>query len=128
MEAKPENIEIKIDTKSKTPVYDQVKQEIRLLIASGKLKEDEMMPSIRELASLLQINQNTIVKVYYQLDQEGFLYSLKGKGYYVKKSNQDRKIDKHRMLEELTNEFMEKVLKLGFSSEEIKDTIKKKLL
>ena len=87
-----------------------------------------MMPSIRELATILQINQNTIVKVYYQLDQEGFLYSLKGKGYYVKKSNQDREIDKHSMLEELTNEFMEKVLKLGFSSEEIKDTIKKKLM
>jgi len=127
METNSKNIEIKIDTKSKTPVYEQIKQEIKLLIASGVLPEDEMMPSIRELASTLQINQNTIVKVYYQLDMEGFLYSLKGKGYYVKKSNRDRNIDKHRMLEELTNEFMEKVLKLGFTSEEIKQTIKNKL-
>lgn len=127
METNSKNIEIKIDTKSKTPVYEQIKQEIKLLIASGVLPEDEMMPSIRELASTLQINQNTIVKVYYQLDMEGFLYSLKGKGYYVKKSNRDRTLDKHRMLEELTNEFMEKVLKLGFTSEEIKQTIKNKL-
>lgn len=125
METNSKNIEIKIDTKSKTPVYDQIKQEIKLLIASGVLSEDEMMPSIRELASTLQINQNTIVKVYYQLDMEGFLYSQKGKGYFVKKSNQDRKIDKHRMLEELTNEFMEKVSKLGFSTEEIIESIKK---
>ena len=63
METNSKNIEIKIDTKSKTPVYEQIKQEIKLLIASGVLPEDEMMPSIRELASTLQINQNTIVKV-----------------------------------------------------------------
>ncbi|MCK4979076.1 MAG: GntR family transcriptional regulator [Candidatus Delongbacteria bacterium] len=120
------NIEIKIDTGSKTPVYDQIKQEIKLSIASGKLLEDEKMPSIRELASSLQINHNTIVKVYFQLDIEGYLYSQKGIGYFVKKNKDDRNIEKYRILDELTKEYLEKISKLGFSTEEIIKSLNKK--
>ena len=125
METKLKNIEIKIDTGSKTPVYDQIKQEIKLSIASGKLLEDEKMPSIRELASSLQINHNTIVKVYFQLDVEGYLYSQKGIGYFVKKNKDDQNIEKYKLLEDLTIEYMEKVSKLGYSVEDITKIIKK---
>ena len=79
-EIKP--LDFEIDARSAIPVYEQVKQEIKLLIMSNYLEEGDQLVPIRELATRLQINPNTIVKVYYQLDVEGYIYSLPGSGYF----------------------------------------------
>ena len=76
-------LNISLDNKSAVPVYEQVKQAIRWSILSGYLEAGDQLPSLRELATMLHINPNTIVKVYFQLEVEGFVSSRAGSGFFV---------------------------------------------
>lgn len=123
-EIKPLNFEI--DVHSAIPVYEQVKQEIKLLIISGYLEEEDQLTPIRELAANLRINVNTIVKVYYQLDVEGYIYSQPGSGYFVRgvrKENQDEKLE---LFEQITEDYISKALKLGYSLEDMAAKLQKR--
>lgn len=65
------------------PLYEQIKEKLKQLIISGILRENEKIPSVRELAVSLTINPNTIQKAYKDLESEGYIYSLKAKGSFV---------------------------------------------
>mgnify|MGYP000845557242 CR=1 FL=1 len=65
------------------PIYEQIKDNIKQLIITGALKEGEKLPSVRELAQTTSINPNTIQKAYKDLESEGFIYSVLGRGNYV---------------------------------------------
>lgn len=65
------------------PIYLQIKDGLKKLIVSGALEAEEQMPSVRELAGMLAINANTIQRAYRELEAEGFLYSIAGKGTFV---------------------------------------------
>jgi len=114
-------ITIQVDAKSALPVYEQIKRAIKLAILSGHLEEGEQLMSIRELALKLQVNPNTIIKVYYQLEVEGFIYSRPGAGYYVKLDRKKIQKEKSELFRNITNDYISKVLALGYS---IEDTIK----
>lgn len=116
-ELKP--LDIAIDPQSPIPVYEQVKQEIKLSIISGDLEKDDRLVPIRELATRLKINPNTIVKVYYQLDVEGFVYSLPGSGYFVRGDVQTRDKEKKDLFKNVTEEYFSKALKLGYSVDDM---------
>lgn len=74
---------ITIDYQSKLPLYEQVSTRFQSLILRGILPPDRQMPSVRSLAVELSINPNTIQKAYSLLEQQGYIYSVKGKGNYV---------------------------------------------
>ena len=74
---------ITVDYQSKTPLYEQIVERFSLLILKGVLKPDEKMPSVRSRAISLSINPNTIQKAYAALEQQGYLYSVKGRGSFV---------------------------------------------
>ena len=76
-----------IDNKSGTPIYDQIYTQLKGQIISGALKEDESLPSIRGLAKDLRISVITTKRAYDELEQEGFIYTLPGKGSFVAKRN-----------------------------------------
>jgi GntR family transcriptional regulator len=116
-ELKP--LDIKIDPQSPIPVYEQVKQGIKLSIISGHLEEDDRLVPIRELATRLKINPNTIVKVYYQLDVEGFIYSQPGSGYYVRGDVRTRDEEKINLFKNVTEDYIAKASKLGYSLEDM---------
>ena len=78
---------ILIDNKSGTPIYDQIYSQIKSQIISGALKEDEMLPSIRGLAKDLRISFITTKRAYEELEKDGFIYTLPGKGCYVAPKN-----------------------------------------
>lgn len=78
---------ILIDNKSGAPIYDQIYSQIKSQIISGVLKEDEMLPSIRGLAKDLRISFITTKRAYEELEKEGFIYTLPGKGCYVAPKN-----------------------------------------
>lgn len=79
---------IQLNYRDSKPIYEQIKDGIRRLIISNSLAPDEKIPSVRELASSLAINPNTIQKAYHELETEGYLYSLPGKGNFVAKRNE----------------------------------------
>lgn len=76
---------IQVDIRSRMPIYEQLQQNIRKLILQGDLKEDEKIPSVRELSATLTINPNTIQKAYKALERDGFIYSVSGRGNFVSK-------------------------------------------
>ncbi len=73
----------KVDPNSPVPVYVQIKQKVKELIASGKFKEGDFLPSVRRLASDLGVNFNTVAKAYRDLTIEGVIKPLRGEGYVV---------------------------------------------
>ena len=82
-----------IDYKDTRPIYEQVAGKFKALILKGALQADEQMPSVRSLAMELSINPNTIQKAYSVLEQEGYIYPVKGRGNFVS-GNSELKVKK----------------------------------
>lgn len=76
-----------IDNKSGTPIYDQIYSQIKNHIISGVLRENELLPSIRGLAKDLRISFITTKRAYEELEREGFIYTVPAKGCYVAPKN-----------------------------------------
>ena len=74
---------VTMNNRDPRPIYEQVKDNYRKLIVSGVLSPDEKLPSVRELATELAINPNTIQRAYRELEQEGIIYSVPGKGSFA---------------------------------------------
>lgn len=92
---------IQLNYRDPRPIYEQVKDGIRKLAYSGMLGPDDKLPSVRELAMKLAINPNTISRAYKELEQEGFLYTVTGKGTFI---NQEYDLNDSRK-EELWQQF-----------------------
>lgn len=80
-------MQILIDNKSGAPIYEQIYTQLKEQIISGALTEDQPLPSIRGLAKDLRISAITTKRAYDELEQEGFLYTIAGKGSFVEKKN-----------------------------------------
>ena len=74
---------ITVDLRSRVPLFEQIIASVRDLVIRGLLKADEALPSVRALASELAINPNTIQKAYAELERQGVIYSLAGRGNFV---------------------------------------------
>ncbi len=74
---------IQLNYRDSKPIYEQVKDGFRRLIVQGVMEVDEKLPSVREMASNLAINPNTIQRAYRELEQEGYLYAVAGRGSFV---------------------------------------------
>lgn len=72
-----------IDLKNRKPLYEQIVDNYKEQIINGLLKSDEKMPSVRDLAKELTINPNTIQKAYRELEYQGYIYSVKGRGTFI---------------------------------------------
>ena len=77
---------ITIDYQSRAPIYEQIVEKFQMLIVKGVLTPGSRMPSVRSLAVELSINPNTIQKAFAVLEQEGYIFSVKGRGNFVSES------------------------------------------
>ena len=82
-------MKIIISNDSGLPIYEQIKNQIKAQIVSGDLKADEALPGMRTLASDLKVSVITTKRAYNDLEQEGYIYSMTGKGSFVKKLNEE---------------------------------------
>jgi transcriptional regulator, gntR family len=116
---------ININFRDSRPIYEQVKTTLRKLIVSGAMSPDEKLPSVRELASQLVINPNTIQRAYRELEQEGYIISIPGKGSYANLSAQ---VDEGRKKELLSamDEIVTELLYLGVTLDELDRRIREK--
>lgn len=79
---------IGLNYRDSRPIYEQIKDNYKRLIISGGISPDEKLPSVRELASQLAINPNTIQRAYRELESEGYIYTIAGKGSFAGKKQE----------------------------------------
>lgn len=109
-----------IDNKSGAPIYDQIFNQIKDQIINGALKEDEALPSIRNLAKDLKISVVTTKRAYDELEREGFIYTVAAKGCFVAPKNVELiKENNLRRIEELMEEIGKLAKSCGLSKEEL---------
>lgn len=104
---------LKIDPRSSTPIYEQIQLGIKELILKGALQGGDKIPSVREMAALLTINPNTISKAYGELEREGIIETLRGKGTYVV-DNFKRKVDENKM-QHISEELKKIILEANYN-------------
>lgn len=109
---------IHLDYRDSRPMYEQIKDGFRRLIVQGMMTEDDKLPSVRELASSLAINPNTIQRAYRELEQEGYVYVISGKGSFVAGVPEKDSVRKKELLEKL-GRIVEELIYLGVSEEEM---------
>ena len=111
---------ILIDNKSGTPIYDQIYSQIKSQIISGALKQDELLPSIRGLAKDLRISFITTKRAYEELEREGFIYTLPAKGCYVAPKNIELLREENlKKIEEYIDEIVKLAVSCNLSRQEI---------
>ena len=101
---------ISINYRDPRPIYEQIKFSLRRLILSGTMQPDERLPSVRELSAQLAVNPNTVQRAYRELEAEGYIYSVAGKGSFVANDNQ---VDQGR-INKLLAQFDEAVTELSY--------------
>ena len=104
---------INIDPRSSTPIYEQIELGITELILKGALKPNEKLPSVREMAGILTINPNTISKAYGELEREGIIETLRGRGTFVT-DNYKGKVDE-KIMESIGLELRKLILEANYS-------------
>lgn len=114
---------IKIDNNNPKAIYQQIYDEIVRLIMSNVFKPDDKLPSVRELATMIKVNPNTIQKAYKSLEDDNYVYSVKGVGNFVKNAEELRNLHIRNMKEELY-EIIKTLKGLGLSDEYLMETVK----
>ena len=114
---------ISLNYRDSRPIYEQIRDGLRKLIVTGALSADEKLPSVRALAAQLAINPNTIQRAYNELEGEGYIYSVPGKGSFTAAN---AAADSARRAELLTQvrELLSELRYLGVSQQELLNLVK----
>ena len=113
---------VQLNYRDAKPIYEQIKEGLRKLVVSGALSAGEKLPSVRELASQLAINPNTIQRAYRELENEGYIYTLVGKGTFVAENGNIDNTREKELLQEF-DELVTELLYLEVSKEKLKERI-----
>ena len=114
---------ISLNYRDSRPIYEQIRDGLRKLIVTGALAPDEKLPSVRALAAQLAINPNTIQRAYTELEQEGCVYSIPGKGSFVS-GDAEAGSRRKKELESQLREVLRELKYLGVTPEELAALIK----
>ena len=115
---------IVLDYQDRRPIYEQVTDKFQILILNGVLPPGSQMPSVRQLATELSVNPNTIQRAYMELEKLGLIYPVKGKGNFVAETQQIQEKSK----EDFRKEFLELVrrgINTGMTEEELMTLVQK---
>lgn len=109
-----------ITNNSETPIYEQIREQIKNMILNGELKEGEFLPSMRLLAKELRISIITTKRAYEELERDGYIESFTGKGSFVKGINPEAEREKIIYeVEELFDQILDKAELAGVTNEEL---------
>ncbi len=109
---------ISLNYRDSRPIYEQIKDGLRKLIVTGALGADEKLPSVRALATQLSINPNTIQRAYNELEGEGYIYSVPGKGSFAAGNSNADEARRKELLGKVS-ELAAELRYLGVSREEL---------
>ncbi|WP_191562129.1 GntR family transcriptional regulator [Metabacillus idriensis] len=112
-----------LDPRNRKPIYEQLVERFVELIISEVLSVDEQLPSVRTLAQQLTINPNTIQRAYRELENLGYIYSVKGKGSYVSLSSERSKLEKLNSVMAELERLVAEAISLGMTVDELQQFI-----
>ncbi len=107
-----------IDYQDSRPIYEQIVENFKMQMYKGILQEGDQMPSVRSLAIELSTNPNTVQKAYTELERQGFIYTVKGRGNFVKGDSLLKENKKKELVKEIVGLFAE-AHEIGLSLEEL---------
>ncbi len=113
-----------LDLRSRKPIYEQLVDKLKEFIINEVLKPDEQLPSVRAMAHELTINPNTIQKAYRELETQGFIYSVKGKGSFVSPNNQKKDGEKILFVKKELEKLILEAFYLGLTTKELIEFIR----
>lgn len=109
---------LNLDYRDARPIYEQVKDGLRRLMVTGVIQEGEKLPSVRTMAGTLAINPNTIQRAYNELEGEGYIYSVPGKGSFATGETGAGTVRRKELFEK-ARELLAELKYLGVSQEEL---------
>ena len=112
-----------LDYHSRTPIYEQIKEQIVLDISRGVLKKDDQLPSLRQLSAQLGININTVKRALSELEAQGVIYSVAGKGIFISGNAESQNIYLEQSLDAVKNALIS-AKQMGASEEKITAILK----
>lgn len=112
-----------VDPRSSVPIYQQLVQNAKGAVAKGVLMPGDKLPSVRELAALITINHNTIAKAYQELEREGVIETLRGRGTFVAARPESEAIwkgeERRKMIREMMNQILVEAFYMKMEEEEL---------
>ncbi|MGD8244560.1 MAG: GntR family transcriptional regulator [Anaerolineae bacterium] len=120
---------LRIDSEGRVPIYVQVQEQIRALVAAGQLQPGEQLPTIRALAAQLNVNYNTIARAYLELDRAGVVSTQRGRGTFVAGVQDETQgtIRRQRKLDRIVEAAIAEARRLGYSPGEFAAALVKSL-
>ena len=113
---------LNLDFRDSRPIYEQVKDGLRKLMVSGVIQEGEKLPSVRTMASSLAINPNTIQRAYWQLEMEGWIATVPGKGCFVCGRPMEDPREELKLLQAF-EDTVKKLLSMGYTPQELEQKL-----
>lgn len=112
---------IKLDFRSGQPIYIQIMEQIRQMVADGTLNQGDQLPTVRQLATELRVNFNTVARAYRLLDEAGLISTQHGRGTYIWEAPSQQTMERLRQqsLDSLTRHFLAEAARLAFSPDEV---------
>lgn len=117
---------IKLDLQSRVPLYEQLQEQIIRLSLMGVLEANEQLPSVRSLAREVGVNPNTVAKAYQELERQGIIYTISGRGSFVSPNVLSLQSPRQAALDEVF-EALDKALSRGIAPEEVLEQVKRYL-
>lgn len=114
-----------LDLKSRKPIYEQLMEQIKMMIFQKVMEKDEQLPSVRSLAQELTINPNTIQKAYRELERDNFIYSVPGKGSFVNDMNDSINKERINLLTKDLERIIRELIYLNISTDDLKHLVDK---
>jgi len=116
---------IQIDFRSGEPIYVQIMEQVRQMVASGELGQGDQLPTVRQLATELRVNFNTVARAYRLLDEAGLISTQQGRGTYIwdRPSEETMQQLRKQGLDNLTRHYLNEASRLDYSPEEVAEII-----
>jgi GntR family transcriptional regulator len=120
---------ISIDFRSGRPIYIQITEQIRQMVGNGELKQGDQLPTVRQLATELRVNFNTVARAYRILDEAGLISTQQGRGTYIWETPSEETLQRLRLqsLESLTRRYLTEASRMASSRDEIAEILERYL-
>lgn len=123
-------MDLRIEPGSKVPIYAQIEDQVRAMIAAGQLHPGDQLPTIRQLAAELRVNYNTVARAYLDLDRDGVITTQRGRGTFVAGAPDEEAMAllRARKLSNIVRGALEEARYLGYRPEEVATTFQRELV